>query len=92
MIVSLFPTPLSNAAALNGVIVVSGRGAGNPRVFMIPPDSQFNVEACRRAGWLEIALLSSKTPAAQSLGGDRVSDESLNNADLFLDFNYPVAL
>lgn len=33
LIVSLFPTPLSNATGLNGVIVVSGRAADNSRGF-----------------------------------------------------------
>lgn len=37
MIVSLFPTPLSNATTVNGVIVISGRGADNPRVFGLQP-------------------------------------------------------
>lgn len=37
MIVSLFPTPLSNATTVNGVIVISGRGADNPRVFGLRP-------------------------------------------------------
>jgi len=33
----LFPTPLSNATGLNGVIVVSGRGADNSRGFQAAP-------------------------------------------------------
>lgn len=50
MIVSLFPTPLSNATTVNGVIVISGRGADNPRVFGLHPSPfttrRFNVEVC----------------------------------------------
>lgn len=56
LIVSLFPTPLSNATTVNGVIVISGRGADNPRAFRASPPLRFNVEVCRLP--VAIALLS----------------------------------